>query len=305
MKYVDKGDAMKRLIVLVAVFLGACSGIPGMGCDAVGFRKTVQPIFQEWADANQIASSTSRIALPTQIASLQAIRRKAQDIQAPSCAATAKTELISAMDSSINGYLAFMSQESESTVNGHFRESASHLDTFTRLLSALDNPAAAVVATNIVATDVAIARINAPTARPTPTAEPTMVLSDMIDQATTIRDTYLAQGWTTGELNSPDKNSILLKGPEGARITISGGVVNPREIMLEHPYHGTDEDIQVFADFAVLTVADGSRVEATRKWVLEGKDVSAGRRTFVSGFAMDLRFNLGRETGTLVVSNVK
>lgn len=65
-------------------------------------------ILRKWDDAAKLADITSRNALATPVASLQAIRREAQDLIVPPCADETKRLAVQAMDSSINGFMLFM-----------------------------------------------------------------------------------------------------------------------------------------------------------------------------------------------------
>lgn len=65
-------------------------------------------IMRKWDDASKLADITSRGALAAPVASLQAIRREAQDLTVPPCADDAKKLAVQAMDMSINGFMVFM-----------------------------------------------------------------------------------------------------------------------------------------------------------------------------------------------------
>jgi hypothetical protein len=69
-------------------------------------------LFSEFNDANQVASRTSRIALPAQVQRLQDIRRRAEALQVPPCAQHAQDLLVQGIAATTDAYLAFMGEES-------------------------------------------------------------------------------------------------------------------------------------------------------------------------------------------------
>ena len=91
---------------------------------------SLQSIAREWDDAYKLASQTPRASLSGQIATLQSIRRKAQDLPLPECASLAKTALVDSMDSSINGFIAFLGQKPESEVNALFTKANTSMTAF-------------------------------------------------------------------------------------------------------------------------------------------------------------------------------
>lgn len=92
----------------------------------------VESLLGDWDDANRLASSTSRIALSPAIASLQDIRRKASDLDwGPKCSAAMRQPLLDYMDKTIEGYLAFMADDPDSTVQRIFEEASEKLADYT------------------------------------------------------------------------------------------------------------------------------------------------------------------------------
>jgi hypothetical protein len=81
---------------------------------------TLSPLLTEWKDAFDLAAGSPKITLPTQIANLQAIRRKANDADAEGCAAVTHLLVISAMDNSIDGFMAFLADKPNSEVERRF-----------------------------------------------------------------------------------------------------------------------------------------------------------------------------------------
>ena len=138
---------MKYLVGLLAVVvLVGCGGspaalaptnVPSCKEQAAVLVSQIQPLAREWDDANTLASSTPRSSLSAQIDKLQAMRRKAQDLEAPQCAFLVRQRLIDAMDNTINGYLAFLSQKPESEVNKYFDQAKQSMDGFGKEIAAL------------------------------------------------------------------------------------------------------------------------------------------------------------------------
>lgn len=124
-------DAMRWLVFLL--LLSACANpLAAQTCaeqskDALA---AIQSAAREWDDANKLAGQTPRTALAGQIAALQAVRRKVEDIQVPECASTMKRALVASMDASIEGYVAFLGQKPESTVQASFKTANEQMGVF-------------------------------------------------------------------------------------------------------------------------------------------------------------------------------
>lgn len=117
---------MKRIIVVLALYaLVACgnplAAEPTCQEQAAPALAQIQSAAREWDDANALAGQTPRSALAQQIESLQAARRKVQDITIPDCAAAVKQALVDSMDATIAGYIAFLGQKPDSTVQASFK----------------------------------------------------------------------------------------------------------------------------------------------------------------------------------------
>ncbi len=70
--------------------------------------KAADEVYVRWQDAATIASSTSRMALSTSIASLQVVKRDAAALTVPPCLSAGKTELLKGMELTVEGYLEFL-----------------------------------------------------------------------------------------------------------------------------------------------------------------------------------------------------
>ena len=118
--------SLKKLLkcILLTLLLSACA-VPFVGATCAEQAKeplaAIQSAAREWDDANKVAGQTPRSALAVQIAALQAVRRKVQDVQVPDCANAAKTALVQSMDASIDGYVAFLGQKSDGAVQNAFK----------------------------------------------------------------------------------------------------------------------------------------------------------------------------------------
>lgn len=100
----------------------------------------IQSIAREWDDANKLAGQTPRSALSAQIGTLQAVRRKVQDVAVPDCAAPMKQALVDSMDASINGYVDFLGQKSDSVVSASFKTANEKMDQFGQEVVKLSAP---------------------------------------------------------------------------------------------------------------------------------------------------------------------
>lgn len=101
-------------------------------------HKLFEEIEDKWRDELKLADSTSRMALPDRIATLQEIRRELSDQKWPDCAAKAKESLTKSMDSMIEGFITFLdSDNSDLLVNLHIEEGVKHMDMFHLYMQAL------------------------------------------------------------------------------------------------------------------------------------------------------------------------
>jgi hypothetical protein len=100
-------------------------------------HKLFEEIKDKWLDELKLANSTPRMSLPTRIAVLQEIRRELTDQQWPDCATKAKENLTKSMDSMIDGFIAFLSDESDILVSLHVEKGERHLEIFTLYMEAL------------------------------------------------------------------------------------------------------------------------------------------------------------------------
>lgn len=94
------------------------------------YDEVVDPITRRWDDATDIAFGTSRINLAGPIGTLQEVRRDAEDLDVPECAIGTHELLIEAMQGYIDGFLAFMADDPESTVDRIFNQASDDLDSW-------------------------------------------------------------------------------------------------------------------------------------------------------------------------------
>ena len=97
--------------------------------------KAVDDVVARWNDALKIASTSSRVSLPGPVATLQAIRRDAEQIVAPPCLDVGKAELIKSMSSTEQGFLVFMRNElklGDVLSKGDFDDAAKAMAAFKR-----------------------------------------------------------------------------------------------------------------------------------------------------------------------------
>jgi type II secretory pathway pseudopilin PulG len=73
--------------------------------------KALDSLLARWDDAVKLASTTSRISLPVQVAALQDIRRDASALTVPPCMDEAKVHLVNSMQATIDAFMAFMANE--------------------------------------------------------------------------------------------------------------------------------------------------------------------------------------------------
>ena len=122
---------MKRTLCALAIFallLSACSTAPK--CSREDYNTTVEPLLEEWDDAVSVANQTPRMGLPNVIPNLQEIKRRASDLEIDECFVDAHSFLIKYMEYTIEAFLAFMSQESDSVVQGKFSLAETNFETY-------------------------------------------------------------------------------------------------------------------------------------------------------------------------------
>lgn len=91
-------------------------------------------LLDEWNDANDLASSTPRMSLGPAVAELQRIQRDTDNLYFPQCAYAAHSQLVAGMESAVEGYLAFLAQEPDATVEEHFEDAALNFENYTQTL---------------------------------------------------------------------------------------------------------------------------------------------------------------------------
>lgn len=134
-------------IIIASVLINGCSSLSMIGgptptpdkCSpqAVGeYYDAINHVGRRFSDALDLADTTPRMNLPSVISDLQAIRRDAEDLDVPPCAEKAKQALVSFMDKSIDGFLAFLGQKPDAVVNAAFDEASKAMDNYlTELLT--------------------------------------------------------------------------------------------------------------------------------------------------------------------------
>lgn len=135
---------MVKWAILFLLLLASCGNplvAPTCAEQSTEALAQVQSAAREWDDANKLAGQTPRASLAVQIAALQAVRRKVQDITVPACANAMKSALIASMDASIEGYVAFLGQKSDGLVQNSFKTANEKMDVFGQEVIKLSAPA--------------------------------------------------------------------------------------------------------------------------------------------------------------------
>ena len=95
------------------------------------------PIIANWNDANDLASSTSRINLAAPVSNLQNIQKEAREQEVPQCAQPVKDHFLDMSQETINSYLLFMRDEPDFVVQTSIRSVQSNQRFFTKYYSRL------------------------------------------------------------------------------------------------------------------------------------------------------------------------
>ena len=113
MREKQKGLSVFLTIVLILVAAGAYyvyqQNVRGEAVAAALSKLREQAA--AWDDADAIALSSSRIALPEQLSKLQSLRRSVNTLNVPVCLNEMQTQLAKAMDEKIKLYLMFLRNE--------------------------------------------------------------------------------------------------------------------------------------------------------------------------------------------------
>jgi hypothetical protein len=84
---------------------------------ALDYLVAAEDLLTRWEDAVAIADSTGRIALAGPVGELQAIQRDLGNLEPPKCTDIAHTAAIDMMEHTIDGFLLFMQEKSDSQVS--------------------------------------------------------------------------------------------------------------------------------------------------------------------------------------------
>jgi hypothetical protein len=101
---------------------------PCTGPELDEFIGDFEALVERWDDTTQLAGSTGRIALSPIVAEMQEIRREVKELNGPWCVEETRSLTMEYMDEFIDGYLAFMAQESDSEVSSRFETAKEKMD---------------------------------------------------------------------------------------------------------------------------------------------------------------------------------
>jgi len=126
---------MRRLLigcVLVLILLAS------VGCGPSKGWKEYYDLFESysgaWDDAKAIANSTSRIGLAGPVGELQNLRREWKSVEVPEGLEKFHNKILDYEESTIEGFLAFMSDKPDDTVSRHFETASNYLKEAFKLL---------------------------------------------------------------------------------------------------------------------------------------------------------------------------
>lgn len=120
------------LVLILVAQLAACAQISSdCALDEVQqAHDDLKLIAQRWDDAYAIANATGRGNLAGPVAQLQTVRAEAQAAEVPVCLEKAKGHLVDGMNSTITGFLDFMADKSDATINASFNAAKDQLELF-------------------------------------------------------------------------------------------------------------------------------------------------------------------------------
>lgn len=126
----NKTTPILLVVLLVGISLLGTFTLNGCGlfCDVGKYMDTLSPYLAEWDDAVNLANSTPRMSLASQIESLQSIRREISGLEIQSCLIEVHDLLIKSLDFQIEGFISFLGQASDAITSEKFRQSDDYLD---------------------------------------------------------------------------------------------------------------------------------------------------------------------------------
>lgn len=264
---------------VVATSAAVAAAIPP--CDTQTFVKTLTPIAAEWDDAVKLAGNTSRGVLAPQVATLQEIRRRAQAVETPECAAGARDALIASMNATIDGFLVFMGGTTADAGSDKFVEAAVQLAAYKDRMASLASPQAGATATAVAEQARLLALTPTTLPSPTPTA---LALAKAH-----VIEVYTAQGFMRSEENQNGWSSTVLTDPKGKiRVVLYSSPVE--SILFEdNDYEQGATGISVFQQFLKAATPPGYAPEAYSApgWAYAEGKVS----TTVGIYAIDANFD--------------
>ena len=121
-------------ILLIIIIVGGSTWFYFYGpCGVTRVEQSAEELtalFDIFLSAEELAGSTSRIALSGPVSDLQTLLLEAKNSDVPDCLIPAKEDLVKAMDYSIEAYLIFMSDGSESQMINRFEISVTSASNF-------------------------------------------------------------------------------------------------------------------------------------------------------------------------------
>jgi uncharacterized membrane-anchored protein YhcB (DUF1043 family) len=133
---------MKRIVIfmimvmMLGMVLAACGPVSCNDQTRV-YQDEIHSLSNEWDQANKLANSTPRIQLATVIQTLQVARNKVDNLQTPACAQKAQQLLLNYMDETIDGYMSFMADDQDATVQAHFTKASLLFDQWSEAFAQL------------------------------------------------------------------------------------------------------------------------------------------------------------------------
>jgi len=125
--------------VLVAYTLATQGPVAAaIKCTRSDYLDALGDIPAEWDDAVELAYSTPRIQLSGRIMDLQSIKRAADRLDVPSCGVDANALLVKQMEKRIAAFVAFMSEEPDTTVQRLMNDADDLLDDWKAAVMNLD-----------------------------------------------------------------------------------------------------------------------------------------------------------------------
>lgn len=119
---------MKKIMIVVVLLIALAAGGYGYFTEwaPCAINKVARaegemtPVLRRWDNVNKISSSLPRVGLAANVGLMGAILEKVKGLQMPACMESYRTNIVTSMENTVNGYLAFIAEKPDDDVKQLF-----------------------------------------------------------------------------------------------------------------------------------------------------------------------------------------